>query len=139
MESAAAMKTRSNRLTDLGELQLDVLDRLCRLGEGTVYDVLDQFPRRRRPRYTTVLTVLRGLEQKGLVTHSTQDRAYVFRPTSDAAQVRGRLLRDVVERVFNGSPRDLVAALMDVDGITPDVLDELKSLIAAKEAAGDSK
>ncbi len=128
------MKARSNRLTDLGELQLDVLDRLCRLGQGTVYDVLDQFPRSGRPRYTTVLTVLRSLEQKGLATHSTQDRAYMFRPTPEAAQVRRRLLRNVLDRVFGGSPRDLVATLMDVEGITPDILAELKATIAAKEA-----
>jgi BlaI family penicillinase repressor len=132
-------RARSNRLTELGELQLDVLSRLSRLGEGTVYDVLAQFPRRARPRYTTVLTVLRSLEQKGLITHSTRDRAYVYRPLMDYAQVRRRLLRDVLNRVFGGSPRDLVAALMDVDGITPEVLDELKTLIEAKEAGDDGK
>ena len=132
-------RARSNRLTDLGELQLAVLDRLSRLGEGTVYDVLDQFPKRRRPRYTTVLTVLRNLEQKGMATHHERDRAYVFRPTVDITGVRRRLLRDLLDRVFGGSPRDLVAALMDVDGITPEVLDELKTLIAAKEAGDDGE
>lgn len=130
---------RRNRLTDLGELQLDVLDRLSRLGKGTVYDVLDQFPKRRRPRYTTVLTVLRSLEHKGLVTHEERDRAYVFQPTVDITRVRGRLLRDLLDRVFGGSPRDLVAALMDVDGITPEVVEELKALIAAKETRNDGK
>ena len=132
-------RARSNRLTDLGELQLHVLDQLSRLGKGTVYDVLAQFPKARRPRYTTVLTVLRTLEQKGLVTHRTQDRAYVFRPRVDSTQVRRRLLRDILDRVFAGSPRDLVAALMDVDGITPEVIDELKAMIAAKEADDDGR
>jgi len=132
-------KARSNRLTDLGELQLEVLDRLARVGHGTVYDVLDEFPKRGRPRYTTVLTVLRTLEQKGLVTHHERDRAYVFRPTVDVVHVRRRLLRDLLDRVFGGSPRELVAALMDVDGITPEVLDELKALIGAKEAGDDGE
>lgn len=130
-------RARSSRVTDLGELQLDVLDRLSRLREGTVYEVLDEFPRGKRPRYTTVLTVLRTLEDKGLVTHSTRDRAYVFRPRVDWGQVRRRLLRDVLNRVFGGSPQELVAALMDVDGITPQVIQELKALIAAKEASGE--
>lgn len=132
-------RARSNRLTDLGELQLDVLDRLFRLGKGTVYDVLDQFPKRRRPRYTTVLTVLRSLEQKGLVTHEERDRAYVFRPTVDSTHVRRTLLRDLLDRAFDGSPKDLVAALVDVEGVTPGVLAELKALIIAKEVSDGGK
>ena len=128
---------RSNRLTDLGELQLDVLDHLSRLGEGTVYDILHEFPRTRLPRYTTVLTVLRSLESKGLVTHSRRARAHVFKPTVDSKQVRGRLLRDLLNRVFGGSPRELVAALIDVETITPETLRELKAMIAAREAGDD--
>jgi BlaI family penicillinase repressor len=131
-------RARSNRLTDLGELQLAVLERVCQAGEATVYDVLARFPRRDRPRYTTVLTVLRTLEQKGLVTHEERDRAYVFRPTTDVAVVRRRLLRDMLNRVFGGSPRELVAALMDVEGITPETLEELRELIAAREAGDDN-
>ena len=125
---------RSNRITGMGELQLDVLDKLCRLGEATVYDVLDEFPARQRPRYTTVLTVLRNLEQKGLATHRARDRTYVFRPTDGATEVRSRMLEDVLERVFGGSPKDLMAAFLDVDAVTPDVLRQLKALIAKREA-----
>ena len=132
-----AQPSRSNRLTDLGELQLDVLDRLSRLGEGTVYDILDQFAEPHRPRYTTVLTVLRNLEEKGLATHRTRDRAYVFCPTVEATHVRRKVLRDLLDRVFDGSPKDLVAALVDVDGVTLEDLAELRALIAAKEAGSD--
>jgi BlaI family transcriptional regulator, penicillinase repressor len=130
-------RARSNRITELGELQVAVLERLGQLGEGTVYDVLGQFPRSRRPRYTTALTVLRTLEAKGLVTHRTEDRAYIFRPTVEVAKVRGRVVRDVLERVFGGSPKELMAAVLDVEGITPEVLAELRALIAQKEAEID--
>lgn len=133
-----ARKPRSNRLTDLGELQVAVLDRLSKLGEGTVHDVLDRFPKAQRPRYTTLLTVLRGLEQKGLVTHRTRDRAHVFRPVLDTTQLRRRLLRDLLKRAFGGSPRDLVAALLDTESATPDVLEEMKALIEAKENGHDT-
>lgn len=132
-------RARSNRLTELGELQLAVLQHLWRLGRGTVYDVLDGFPEEERPRYTTVLTVLRGLEEKGLVEHTERDRAYVFRPTTDVAQVRRRVVSDLLNRVFGGSPQELVAALMQVEGITPKVAAELKALVEAKEASdGDA-
>jgi predicted transcriptional regulator len=126
-------RPRSNRITQLGELQVRVLDVLAELGEGTVYDVLDQFPEDQRPRYTTVLTVLRGLEQKGLLAHRTQDRAYVFRPTKAAANIHRQMLRDILDRVFGGSPGHLVAALLDVEAVTPEVLAEMKALIDGKE------
>ena len=126
--------TRSNRITSIGELQLAVLDLLTQLEEGTVYDVLEQFPKRQAPRYTTVLTVLRNLEQKGLVAHRTEGRTYVFRPTKQAARVRGHVLGDVLSRVFGGSPEDLMVTLLDSDAVTPEVLGELRALIEDREA-----
>ncbi|HJN18302.1 MAG TPA: BlaI/MecI/CopY family transcriptional regulator [Armatimonadota bacterium] len=128
---------RSDRITDLGELQLDVLDALGRIGEGTVYDVLDAFPEDERPRYTTALTVLKALEKKGLVTHRTEDRAFVFRPAIEPGEVRTQLLGDVLKRVFRGSPGALVASLLDTEAVTPDVLDELKSLIEDVDGEND--
>ena len=128
---------RSDRMADIGERQLRVLDTLAQLGEGTVYDVLDCFGKRERPRYTTVLTVLRALEEKGLATHTMRGRAHIFRPTAEGGCVRRRVLGDVLDRAFGGSPQALVAALLDVDAVTPAVLGELKALIAAREADGD--
>ena len=129
--------TRSNRITQIGELQLQVLDILCQSGEGTVYDVQDEFPEAERPRYTTVLTVLRSLEKKGLAAHHTEDRTYVFRPTVSSAEVRQGLLEELLELVFDSSPRDLVAALLDVDAVTPEVLREVRALIMSSEVAED--
>ena len=127
-------KNRSNRLTDLGELQLQVLDILVRCKTATVYDVLDQFPHPQRPRYTTALTVLRTLEEKGLADHEERGRTYVFRPTPRAESVRPALLREMLDRVFHGSPRDLVAALLDTEAVTPEVLQDLRRMIAESEA-----
>ena len=125
---------RSNRLAELGELQLAVLDGLFRLGEGTVYELQAQFPAPKQPRYTTLLTVLRALEEKGLVTHTKRERQYVFRPCEDPGRVRTQVLRDVLERVFGGSPRQLVSALLDAEEVTPEVVRELKALLVGKGA-----
>ena len=130
-------KTRSNRITEMGELQLQVFDILCKLGEGTVYEVQDKFPEAEQPRYMTVLTVLRSLEKKGLATHCTEDRTYIYRPRVSLAEVRKGLLQDVLARAFDGSPRDLVAALLDVDAVTPEVLREVRALIMDSEVAED--
>ena len=126
-------RTRRDRLTGLGELQLQVLEILGRTGEGTVYDVLDGFPEEQRPRYTTVLTVLRSLEKKGLAGHRVEGRTYVFRPLEAPQEVRGQVLRDVLERVFGGSHRELVVSLLDGSEVTPEVLAELRRLITERE------
>jgi len=131
--------SRRNRITGMGELQLAVVDALIELGEGTVYDVLDQFPEGERPRYNTVMTVLRALEEKGLAQHRTQERAFVFRPTAEAYRVREGVLRDVVDRVFGGSPTRLMATLLSADAVTPEVLDELRGLIDAQEVSDDAR
>ena len=132
-----ATTRRNKRIADIGELQLEILDILCQLGEGTVYDVLDRFPESRRPRYTTVLSVLGALEKKGVVAHRAAGRAYIFRPVVQPAEVRKQVLRDVIARVFRGSPRDLVATLLDNDVVTDEVLTELQALIAASEGEDD--
>jgi len=128
-------EARSNRITEMGELQLEVFERLSELGEGTVYDVLEAFPDGRRPKYTTALTVLRALEEKGLATHRRDGRTYVFAPVVSAGEVRRQLLRDVMQRVFGGSPRRLMAALLDDEAVTPDVVAELRAMLA--EGAND--
>jgi predicted transcriptional regulator len=125
--------TRSNRLTGLGELQLQVLDVLSHLGEATVYQVLDQFPARKRPRYTTVLTVLRTLEEKGLAGHRVEERSHVYRLTVKPREIRRRVLREVLDRAFGGSPRELMLALLDDSAVTPEVLAELRKLLAESE------
>jgi len=128
---------RKGRLTDLGELQLEMLDALTSLKEGTVYDLMGAFPEETRPKSSTVQTVMRNLERKGLVTHRTEGRTFVYRPTDEAGRVRGRALRDVLARLFDGSPTALVAALLDVGDFSPDELAELKALIDRKGSGAD--
>ena len=130
--------SRSNRIADVGELQLAILDILREIGEGTVYDVLERFPEAERPRYNTVMTVLRTLEEKGLAEHRKQDRAFVFRPTEQARRVREGVLRDVLDRVFSGSPTRLMATLLSEGSVTPEVVEELRALLE-REVPGDER
>jgi predicted transcriptional regulator len=123
---------RRDRITPLGELQIEMLDVLKRLGEATVYDLMEGFPAERRPRSSTVQTVMRSLERRGLAAHRTEGRTFIFRVTEEAANVRGQALRDVLQRLFDGSPRALVSTLLDVADFTPDELAELKALVAEK-------
>jgi len=126
-------RSRSNRITEMGELQLEIFERLAALGEATVYDILGALPKTARPKYTTVLTVLRSLEEKGLATHYLRGRTHVFEPVVSVHDVRSQLLRNVLERVFGGSPKRLMTALLDDDAVTPDVVRELRELLTDTE------
>jgi predicted transcriptional regulator len=128
---------RSNRIAEMGELQLDVFGKLSQLGQATVYDVLEAFDEAHRPKYTTALTVLRTLEEKGLVTHHLDGRTYVFEPVVSDREVRRQLLRTVMERVFGGSPKRLMAALLDDEAVTPDVMRDLRALLEESEGTND--
>ncbi len=131
-------KARSNRIAGIGELQLAVLDVLREIGEGTVYDVMDGFPEETRPRYNTVMTVLRTLEQKGLASHTKSGRAFVYAPTPDAGHVRGKVLRDVMDRVFGGSPTRMMATLLKESDVSPEAVAELRELLAREGDGNDS-
>ena len=125
-------------LDDLGDLQLQVLQTLWQLGTGTVYDVLDALPEEGRPKYNTIQTVLRSLEKRGLVKHTTRERMFVFQPRLSQAELQRGMLHDFLERIFGGSPQSLVATLLDSTPVTEEELAELKQLLAAREGEEDS-
>jgi len=127
-------KGRRDRITGIGELQLQVLDVLSGLGEATVYDVMERFPAEGRPRYSTVKTVLSSLEKKGLATHRTEGRTFVFRALQSPSDVREQMVRDMVSRAFGGSPGALVSTLLNAQGLTPEDLTELKELLEQRGA-----
>lgn len=125
---------RRGRMGELGELQVAVLERLTALGEATVAAVQESFAETARPRYTTVATVLRALEGKGLVSHRRDGRTYVYAPVTPVAEVRSNIVADLIERAFKGSPAALVTALLDARSVTRADLEEVRRLIEERMA-----
>ena len=97
---------------------------------ATVADVLDALKKRHRVAYSTVQTMLRILEIKGYVKHEKVARAFVYRPIVDERQARKSAVRQLVGRLFDGSPSLLVLNVLDDERVTPDELAQLKRLIA---------
>lgn len=118
----------------LGGLQAAVLDIVWKLGQVTVAEVQAAFPEERRPAYTTVLTVLRSLEKRGMLAHTKKDRMYVYRPAVPAERVRQGALRVLLQRLFGGSRTRLVAELLGGEEVSPDEIAAIKEIIARKEA-----
>ena len=90
-------------ILDLAPLELDCMNMLWALGEGTVRDVQGRLARVRPRAYTTIMTILDRLAQKGVVTRAKAGRAYLYRPNLTAEEARSNAIEQVVEGFFEGS------------------------------------
>ena len=80
--------------------------------EVTVRDVYEALRARRTIAYTTVLTMMKVLDRKGFVVADRAERTHVYRPTRPQQRVVSDMLRDFVDRVFNGSAEPLLQHLV---------------------------
>lgn len=118
------MTAEERRLTPR---ELDVMGAVWSLGEATVAEVRERLPAELA--YTTVLTVLRGLELKGFVTHDKAGRAFVYRPLMEAEDAAQNLVDRVIDRVFGGSPVRLLAHLVSDRDIDPGDLERMRRML----------
>jgi BlaI family penicillinase repressor len=111
--SATTGKMPSPRrsVLDLAPLELDCMNTLWPMGEGTVREIRDGLSARRARAYTTIMTIMDRLARKGVVERRKAGRAYVYRPNLTAQEARAQALGQVVENFFGGSKEALVAQL----------------------------
>jgi len=114
-------------------LQLDVLRALWQLGEATSSEVLGALAAHRTLAPTTVATLLRRLEARGLVRHTERGRTHVYRAVVDEASLAREQLVEVTERVFQGDLPGLVAQLLSTHEVAPGDLARIRALIEARE------
>ena len=117
----------------LGRVELQIMNVVWERSEATVHDVKDALSQGRRRAYSTVLTMMRKLEAKGYLKHDVQGRAYVYLPTITRRAARHSMLRDLLERVFDGSAKLLVTSLVEQRKISPGELAEVRKLIRERE------
>jgi BlaI family transcriptional regulator, penicillinase repressor len=85
--------------------------------------------------YTTVMTTLGTLEDKGYVAHSKAGRAFVYRPLVDRSDAATSLLDTLLERFFGSSPGGLALALLEDERLSADDIAKIKRVIARKKEA----
>lgn len=125
-KSKQKIKDNGGRLTDV---ELELMTILWKLKEGSVSDVLELLPKNRDLAYTSVSTILRILEQKGVLKARKEGRGHIYIPTLKKVEYESRTVKDVVERVFEGTPVALVKQLLDSVQIKSEEIDEIKKLI----------
>ena len=91
--------------------ELAIMKVVWRLDQATVRDVYEAIRAKRDIAYTTVMTMMRILEEKGYLKKSRADRAYLYRPAQPRHQVVGDIVRDFLDRVFDGAAAPLLLHL----------------------------
>lgn len=99
------------------------------LGSATVRDVYEQLRTRRRIAYTSVMTMMRILEEKGHLRKRRDSRAYLYRPSRPQQAVLRSMVREFVDRVFGGAAQPLLAHLIEDRRLTEQELEEIVRMI----------
>lgn len=125
--------------SQLGALEAEVMRVVWTLEHATVHDVSEHVEWDKKLAYTTVMTVLTRLADKGFLTREKKGRGYVYRPRVGQRQIGWSALRSVVDRFFGGARSGAVAQLLsDADQLSDEELAELERLIRqAREDRGD--
>ncbi len=84
---------------------------------------------------STVRTILRRLEEKGYLQHTTEGRTYVYSPTVASRNVAVDAVRGIINRFCNGSVEDLLVGMVDDEIVSPEKLRQLAQRIAKAEAS----
>jgi BlaI family transcriptional regulator, penicillinase repressor len=119
------MRRRSSTLT---EQELEIMKIIWAREVATVRDVYEAMLETRKVAYTTVMTMMKILEQKKYLKKTQVDRAYVYRPAQPQGKVIGAMVREFVNRVFNGSAEPLLVHLVNEHDLSAEDLAEIAQL-----------
>ena len=125
-------------LLDLAPLELDCMNTLWPIGEGTVREIRDLLAPRRPRAYTTIMTIMDRLARKGVVERRKSGRAYIYRANLSADDARRQALGQVVENFFGGSSEDVVAFLRSGNREAPEAVTSPASATATPFANSET-
>jgi len=95
---------------------------------ATVRDVYEALLEKRKVAYTTVMTMMKILEEKKYLKRTQTDRAYVYRPAQPKGLVVRAMVKEFVNRVFNGSAEPLLVHLVEEHNLSKEDLDEIANI-----------
>jgi predicted transcriptional regulator len=118
----------------LGDRELDVMNVLWELRSGTVAEVRERLPADLA--YTTVLTILRNLEEKGLLSHTVEGRAHRYLPAVERGDAGRSAVTRLIDKLFGGSAEQLLVHLVEHGELGADDLARLQERIRRGTAPG---
>jgi BlaI family transcriptional regulator, penicillinase repressor len=117
----------------LGDLQLKIMKVLWLRAEAAVAEVHQAVSTEGAWAYTTIATMLRKMEARGLVRHRLHERKFLYRPAVQAEEVTRKISAHFIERLFEGSLADMIAHLLTTRQISREELARLEALIAERK------
>jgi len=122
--------------SELGELERSVLQLMWQHGTLTAERVREELDQQDRPlKDSTIRTVLRRLEEKGYVTHTLENRTFLYSPTQAAPIVAGRAVKRILDWFCEGSVERLLVGMVDSSVLDGKELQRLADRIAAAQSA----
>jgi len=121
---------RKKSLTSLGETEMEVLHHVWDLGEARVAEVRERILDEREVAYTTVMTVMKKLAEKGYLKYRKEGRSYVYSAAVPQNEVQHTLLQRVMDKVFHGSPSALVQTLIQRESLGEQEQSAIRSLLS---------
>ena len=109
--------------------ELEIMKVIWKLGPVTVRQVYEDLLDRRKIAYTTVMTMMNILEQKGFLKKKHGEKAFIYAPSKPEGQVLRAMVREFVDRVFNGAAEPLLVHLVEDEQLTAKELDEIRRTI----------
>src|SRR4026208_2345680 len=118
----------------LTKFELEIMEAVWAVGSGSVREIQEQLPVRNRPAYTTVQTIIYRLEEKGAVRRVKKvGNAHIFEAVVTRKAAHSRLIDELLN-VFGGSPRSLMAQLVETGRLTLADVRDIETTLAALES-----
>ncbi len=114
----------------LGPLEMEVLDVIWEMGQATSREIFEKMRERKRLGQSTVLTVLRRLSDRGILHRDAGGDVYVYSPVMERGELGGRMIDDVVNRIFGGAVAPVIAHLMERKDLKDLEIERLRALQA---------
>lgn len=114
----------------LGPLEMEVLDVIWEMGQATSREIFEKMRERKRLGQSTVLTVLRRLSDRGILKRDAGGEVYVYSPVLPRYELGGRMVDDIVNRIFGGAVEPVIAHLIaksEVKGLDVERLRQLQA------------
>ena len=124
------MVKKENKL--LTETELELMNILWELEEGTVTDVLKQLPEERILAYTSVSTILRILEKKQILVSRKNGKSHIYTPLLQKYEYETKSVDHILHNVFSDTPASLVKTLVESKNVSMKDLEAIKKVITER-------
>jgi BlaI family penicillinase repressor len=118
----------------LGELQLKIMKYFWECSEGTVASAHEHVGKAEQLAFTTISTMLRKMEERGLLAHRVENRTFIYRPVVTEEEVSKSMAHDLLDRLFEGSVANMLSHLLSTREVSAQEVKRLEQLVKEKKA-----